>query len=235
MASPVHRAVWLLTTLVCVGLCAALILLPRFWMANVTIVPHGDPTAAAVIGEVRKPDGSPLAGAKITWYAQQGERRLLGATGFRGGELHTTSDAEGRFRFDAVPATEGYAALDDIACGHEGTSRHVLAQLGQRIEGLLLQVEPIEASRWLRGRLRRPDGTPAAFASLQGRAAGLLGNWQGVVSSDAEGRFAIVGPWAEAEVELVLLPHGGEPLPLGSHRFGTTVELTVEPTVPAGR
>ena len=44
-----------------------------------------------------------------------------------------------------VPPVEGHATLDDTACGHEGTSGHVLPQLGSRVEGLELRSTAIAA------------------------------------------------------------------------------------------
>ena len=231
MTSPTRRPVlsYAALALVALAVLATLLMLPRLRMANVSLVPHGDPQRAAVAGRVLKPDGTPLAGAGVTWFHQEGERRLFGATMFRGGELRTTTAADGTFRFDAVPPVEGHAALGDAACGHEGSSGHVLPQLGSRVEGLELRSTTIAADRWLRGRLRRTDGTPAAFVFVQARAYGLLSNWQGGASSDAEGRFAILAPWADGELELVL-PSEGSVVELGSHRAGATVELVL----PAG-
>ena len=231
MTSRTRRPVLLFAALAIVAVAGAILVLPRLRMANVTLVPHGDPQRAAVAGRVLKPDGTPLAGAEVTWFHQEGERRLFGATMFQGGDLRTTTADDGTFRFDAVPPVEGHAALGDAACGHEGSSGHVLPQLGSRVEGLELRSAAIAADRWLRGRLRRPDGTPAAFAHVQARASRLLRNWQGSTSADADGTFAILGPWSGAEVELVLLPHEGEPVPLGTHHLGETLELRV----PAGR
>lgn len=215
--------------LVALSIGGAIFVLPRLRMANVTLVPHGDPQRAAVAGRVLKPDGSPLAGASVTWFHQEGERQLFGATMFQGGDLHTTTASDGTFRFDAVPPTEGYAALGDAACGHEGASGHVLPQLGSRVEGLELRGTAIAADRWLRGRLRRPDGTAAAFVFVQARAYGLLRKWQSGTSCDAEGRFAILAPWAGGELELVL-PADDTPVELGTHRAGATVEVVL----PAG-
>ncbi|MBL8736316.1 MAG: carboxypeptidase regulatory-like domain-containing protein [Planctomycetes bacterium] len=230
MTSRTSRPVLMFAALAVVAVAGAILVLPRLRMANVTLVPHGDPQRAAVAGRVLKPDGSPLAGASVTWFHQEGERRLLGATMFQGGDLRTTTADDGTFRFDAVPPTEGYAALDDAGCGHEGSSGHVLPQLGRRVEGLELRGAAIAADRWLRGRLRRPDGTPAAFVFVQARADGLLRNWQGGASSDAEGRFAILSPWAGGELELVM-PAEDTPVSLGTHHAGATVELVL----PAGR
>lgn len=230
MTSRTRRPVLLFAALAVVAVAGAILVLPRLRMANVTLVPHGDPQRAAVTGRVLKPDGSPLAGASVTWFHQEGERRLFGATMFQGGDLRTTTADDGAFRFDAVPPTEGYAAIGDAACGHEGASGHVSPELGRRIEGLELRCEAIAADRWLRGRLRRPDGTAAAFVFVQARASGLLSNWQGGASTDAEGRFAILTPWAGGELELVL-PADGTPVGLGSHHAGATVELVL----PAGR
>lgn len=231
MTSRTRRPLLLFAALAIVAVAGAILVLPRLRMANVTLVPHGDPQRAAVTGRVLKPDGTPLAGAGITWFHQEGERRLFGATMFQGGDLRTTTADDGTFRFDAVPPTEGYAALGDAACGHEGDSGHVLPQLGSRVEGLELRSAAIGADRWLRGRLRRPDGTPASFVPVQARVHGLLRTWQGSTSTNADGSFAILGPWEEAEVDLVLMPETEEPMPLGTHRFGATLDLTV----PAGR
>ncbi len=231
MTSRTRRPVLLFAALALVALVlgGAIFVLPRLRMADVTLVPHGDPQRAAVAGRVLKPDGSPLAGASVTWFHQEGERRLLGATMFRGGDLRTTTADDGTFRFDAVPPTEGYAALGDPACGHEGAAGHVLPQLGSRVEGLELRGTAIAADRWLRGRLRRPDGTAAAFVFLQAHAYGLLSNWQGGASSDADGQFAILTPWAGSELELVL-PAEGASVELGTHRAGAAVEVVL----PAG-
>lgn len=227
MTSRKSRPVLLFAALAIVAVAGAILVLPRLRMANVTLVPHGDPQRAAVAGRVLKPDGTPLAGASVTWFHQEGERRLLGATMFRGGDLRTTTAADGTFRFDTVPPVEGHASLGDAACGHEGSSGHVLPQLGSRTEGLELRSVAISADRWLRGHLRRPDGTPAAFAQVQLRANGFLRNWQGSTSADADGAFVILGPWSGAEVELLLLPQDGEPVPLGTHHLGETVDLRV--------
>lgn len=233
MTSRTRRPLLLFAALAVVAMMlgGAIFVLPRLRMANVTLVPHGDPQRAAVTGRILKPDGTPLAGASVAWFHQEGERRLFGATLFRGGDLRTTTAADGTFRFDAVPPVEGHATLDDTACGHEGTSGHVLPQLGSRVEGLELRSTAIAADRWLRGRLRRPDGTPAAFVFVQASTEGMLSNWQSGASSDADGAFAILGPWSGAEVELVFRPHEGEPVPLGTHLLGETVDLRV----PAGR
>lgn len=229
MTSRTRRPLLLFAALAIVAVAGAILVLPRLRMANVTLVPHGDPQRAAVIGRVLKPDGTPLAGASVTWFHQEGERRLLGATMFQGGDLHTTTADDGTFRFDAVQPTEGYAALGDAASGHEGASGHVLPQLGSRVEGLELRSEAIAPDRWLRGRLRRPDGTAAAFVFVQARAYGLLSNWQNGASCDADGRFAILTPWAGGELELVLLAEGAT-VQLGTHRAGAAVDLVL----PAG-
>lgn len=205
---------------------AAWFVLPSLRMANVTLVAHGDPKRASVQGLVQTAAGVPLAGAKVTWFAAN---ELGGGItmGFVGGDLTTHTAADGTFTFDAVPAVEGYAALGDVQCGFEGRSRHVLAQNGMRAEGLQLTAEAIEPTRWLRGQLRRPDGSALPFAHVQIRANGLLRAWQNNTTTDADGRFAILGPWAGAQVELLLLPFEGEPRPLGMHTLGQEVALVV--------
>lgn len=205
---------------------AAWFVLPALRMANVTLVAHDDPKRASVQGLALTPEGLPLAGAKVTWYAANDLGGSF-AMGFRGGDLTTRTAADGTFRFDSVPAVEGFAALDDAQTGFEGRSRHVLAQNGMRAEGLRLAAEAIEPTRWLGGRLRRPDGSALPFANVQVRANGLLQAWQGNTTTDADGRFAILGPWAGAQVELLLLPFEGEPRPLGTHTLGKDVALVV--------
>lgn len=204
---------------------AAWFVLPALRMAKVTTVPNGDPQRASVQGLVLTPEGVPLAGAKVTWFAADSSGGY--AMGFRGGDLTTQTAADGTFRFDAVPAVEGFAELDDAQTGFEGRSRHVLAQNGMRAEGLRLTAEAIESTRWLRGQLRRPDGSALPLAHVQIRANGLLQTWQGSTMTDADGRFAILGPWAGAKVELLLLPFEGEPRPLGTHTLGNEVALVV--------
>lgn len=205
---------------------AAWFVLPALRMAKVTLVAHGDPKRASVQGLVQTAEGVPLAGAKVTWFAASDHGGGF-TMGFVGGDLTTRTAADGTFRFDAVPAAEGFAELGDALCGFEGRSRHVLAQNGMRAEGLRLTAEAIEPTRWLRGQLRRPDGSALPFAQVQIRANGWLRTWQGNTSTDAEGRFAILGPWSGAQVELLLLPFEGEPRPLGTHTLGNEVALVV--------
>lgn len=205
---------------------AAWFVLPALRMAKVTLVAHEDPQRAAVQGQVLTPEGVPLASVKVTWFAADSSGGGY-ALGFRGGDLTTRTAADGTFRFDSVPAVEGFAALDDEQTGFEGRSRHVLARNGMRAEGLRLTASAIEPTRWLRGQLRRPDGSPLSFANVQIRANGLLQSSQANATTDADGRFAILGPWAGAQVELLLLPFEGEPRPLGTHTLGKDVDLVV--------
>ena len=205
---------------------AAWFVLPALRMAKVTLVANGDPQRASVQGMVLTPDGAPLAGAKVVWFAASDHSGGF-TMGFVGGDLTTQTAADGTFRFDAVPAVEGYAALGDVQCGFEGRSRHVLAQNGMRAEGLRLTAEAIEPTRWLRGQLRRPDGSALPFANVQIRANGWLRAWQNNTTTDADGGFAILGPWAGAQVELLLLPFEGDPRPLGTHTLGNEVALVV--------
>lgn len=205
---------------------AAWFVLPALRMAKVTLVAHDDPQRASVQGLALTPEGVPLAGVKVTWFAAND----LGggfAMGFVGGERTTRTAADGTFRFDSVPAAEGFAALDDAQSGFEGRSRHVLAQNGIRAEGLRLAAEAIEPTRWLRGQLRRTDGSAWPFAHLQVRANGILRTWQGSTTTDADGRFAILGPWEGAQVELLLLPPDGDPRTLGTHTLGNELSLVV--------
>lgn len=205
---------------------AAWFVLPALRMAKVALVAHEDPQRASVQGLVQTPEGLPLAGVKVTWFAANDLGGSF-AMGFRGGDLTTRTAADGTFRFDAVPAVEGFAELDDAQSGFEGRSRHVLAQNGMRAEGLRLTAEAIEPTRWLRGQLRRPDGSALPLAHVQIRAKGLLQTWQGSTMTDADGRFAVLGPWAGAQVELLLLPFEGEPRPLGTQTLGSEVALVV--------
>lgn len=207
-------------------LLAAWLVLPRLRMAKVDFVPHGDPQRAAVAGRVQDAQGKPIGGVQVTWFVQQGDASLLGFRTFRGGDLQAITGADGAFRFDSVPLAEGRAALD-TASGYEGESGHVLPQAGHAAEGLRIAAEPIGEDRWLRGRLLHRDGTPAAGVVVQVKVERLLRSWQGIARTDAEGRFDAMGPWAGVAVELLLLPDEGAPKPLGTHRFGEPVQVTL--------
>lgn len=65
------------------------------------------------------------------------------------------------------------------------------------------------------------------FNHVQIRASGWVQTWQDSTTTDADGRFAILGPWAGTQVELLLLPFEGEPRPLGTHTLGNEVALVV--------
>jgi hypothetical protein len=205
---------------------AVYFVLPALRMANVTLVAHDDPQRAAVHGMVQTAKGVPLAGVNVTWFAAQDLGDSFN-TLFRGSDLTARTAADGSFQFASVPAVEGYAALADDHGRFEGSSHHVVARKGMRAEGLCLAAEAIDPARWLRGQLRRPDGSGLPFAHVQVRANGLLQTWQGPTTTDADGRFAILCPWAGAQVELLLLPTGSAPRTLGTHEVGNEVALVV--------
>lgn len=221
------RVPLLLAALACLCVAGVGLLLPRLRWASVSRAPLSESQRAAVAGVVQRPDGSPLAGVEVTWNAQEGERSTLGVTTFRGGEIRRTTAADGSFRFDAVPTVEGYAAIADEGCGYEGRSGHVLPEQGVRIEGLRLEAAPIPSDRLLRGRLRHTDGSAASFAQLAARIPGVFRTWQGGAFTDADGVFAILGPWSGATVELSMQLTDGVHVDLGAHGLGSSVDLVV--------
>ena len=58
---------------------------------------------------ILKPDGTPLAGASVAWFHQEGERRLFGATLFRGGDLRTIQELLGHA---SLSTTQIYTGVD---------------------------------------------------------------------------------------------------------------------------
>jgi Carboxypeptidase regulatory-like domain len=206
------------------GLAALLavvwLVLPALRRANPTFVAHSDPAAAAVTGTVVDADGKPVAGVEVTWFAVQGDMiGMLGTRAFMGGKEYVVTAADGSFRFAAVPAVDGYAAIRGSRPRWEGRTGELTPRAGFVAAELQLVAEPIPPSRLLRGTLRDPDGKPVPFVPIVAKGSRWLTNVQYPAVTDAEGRFEFVWPWA-GEFELSLQGTGTGEHPLGTATCG---------------
>lgn len=201
------------------------LVLPVLRRANPTFIAHADPALAAVAGTVVDPDGHPVAGIEVTWFAADPDGvAMLGHRAFVGGREHVVTDARGGFRFAAVPTVDGHVAIAGSKPHWEGSTRELTPRAGFVASGLRLVARPIPPSRRLQGTLHDPDGKPLAFVPILAKGSRWLRNAQDLAVTDAHGRFEFVWPW-DGEFELIARPEGAAEQPLGRVTSGE-VHLT---------
>lgn len=207
----------LLSVTVALLVVAVLALLPRWLRESVTYVAHADASTSALVGQLVDRDGQPLAGVQVQLFELASS--VAAVRGFRGSVTMPTGP-DGTFRFDGLRSSEVHVAVAEPASRLEGRSGSIELRLGHAATGLVVTATPIPASRILRGRLRTPDGQPVAHRLVVVGETSWRGQWQVGVATDAEGRFELVAPHAEATGTLKV--HGvGEPeAELGQVRFG---------------
>jgi hypothetical protein len=211
---------WGLLAAVALVLAVVWLVLPGLRRANPTFVAHADPATAAVAGTVVDPDGKPVAGVEVTWFAAQGDGiGMLGTRAFLGGRDHVVTGADGSFRFAGVPTDDGFAAIAGTKPRWEGRSGELTPRAGYVATELQLVAEPIPASRMLNGTLRDQDGKPVAFVPILAKGSSWLRNSHRMSVTDADGRFEFVWPWA-GEFELTMQREGAADQPLGQASSG---------------
>jgi hypothetical protein len=222
------RSLLLLLTAFVLALAALLLAAPWLRRERVSFVANSNPAAAAVSGTVVGPDGLPLGGVTVMWYSADAPAAFVGmARPFAGGATVVTA-ADGTFRFDDLPAVDGFAALAGDRPRYEGQTGELTPQRGSVAVSLQLQAAPIPPSRLLTGRLRDPGGAPMAFVQVESKASSWFRNWQMSTVTDAEGRFELRCPWPTDDATLTWQPQGGVAQPLGQIAFGQHVDLRVE-------
>ena len=214
------RLQWGLLAVLALVLAVVWLVLPALRRANPTFVAHADPATAAVAGTVVDPDGKPVAGVDVTWFAAQDNGiGMLGTRLFMGSRDHVVTGADGSFRFATVPTDDGYAAIAGTKPRWEGQTGELTPRAGFVATELQLVVEAIPASRMLNGTLRDQDGKPAAFVPILAKGSSWLRNWQSMSMTDAEGRFEFVWPWA-GDFELTMQRAEAAEQPLGQASCG---------------
>lgn len=206
---------------------AVLVMLPRWLREPVTYVAHADASTAAVVGQLVDPDGQPLVGVEVQLFELESTSGMV--SGFRG-TVTAPTGPDGSFRFEGLRSSEVRVAVAGQAKRLAGQSGSLELRLGHAATGLVVKASPIPVSRILRGRLRTPDGQPVAHRLVVAGETSWRGQWQVGVATDAEGRFELIAPHAEATGTLKL--HGiDEPeMELGQVRFGAGESEFVVPT-----
>ena len=220
------RLQWGLLAGLALVLAVVWLVLPALRRANPTFVAHADPATAAVAGTVVDPDGKPVAGVEVTWFAAQDNGiGMLGTRLFMGGRDHVVTGADGSFRFAAVPTDDGYAAIAGTKARWEGRSGELTPREGYVATELQLVVEPIPATRMLNGTLRDQDGKPVAFVPILAKGSRWWRNFQCMSMTDADGRFEFVWPWT-GEFDLTMQREGAAEQPLGQASCGQITLMT---------
>lgn len=205
-------------------------------------VEPASPGVGGLNGVVRDPAGAPLAGVDVTAQGQYGLDPLAEPKDPVPEERLRRTDAEGRFAFADLPATE--YALRFAAEGYAPLEKSVVVAAGQTA-GMEVTLTPVEPqTRTLAVLLRLPDGTPYAGPL---RAAGSLYYADGMISvslpdPDAEGRATLEargdGPyvlhlqWPEEGFQPLIAdldPARPTELTLVPQRFGALVGQILRP------
>ncbi|MDH5673651.1 MAG: carboxypeptidase-like regulatory domain-containing protein [Myxococcales bacterium] len=154
------------------------------WSAPRASARAGDDSAShAVEGSVRGADGAPVSGASVSWVDDP--------------KVSTTSDADGRFRLQGLPA--GAQRLRVQAPGLSPEELTVQVPADPKTP-LTIELKPL--STGLTGQVLRSDGTPIAAAQVELHPAPATEATPGdapasrlpppvtTTQTDAEGRFA---------------------------------------------
>lgn len=223
---PRTRTLVMISAGVATALAAVLWTAPLIRRINPTFVAHEDPHTAAVAGTVVDPDGRPLAGVPVAWSQAVGDRSALGTQLFASTKATAVSGPDGSFLLTGLESRDGFVGIGQKA-RHEGQTRELTPRVGARATGLVLTATPIEAGRYLRGRLIDSKGAPVPFAMLTAAGSYWLTHWTNASMTDAEGRFELLAPRAGAAAELRFEPPRGKPQPLGQVTFGNDLQLAV--------
>lgn len=140
---------------------------------------------ATVLGRVVDADGKPLSAYMVQWHSQDPKAPGWG---------NTTTDEEGRFRLEGVPAT-GIQVFAQSSRGRGGGANQKLdppLQPGEVRDGVELKVGKLS---YLRGVAVDESGKPAANASLfvQGAVAQVVG-------TNEDGVFDVAVPAGPYEI-----------------------------------
>lgn len=195
---------------------------------------------AVISGSLRTPAGTPVAYQEL-WLVPADSPAPMNLATHRARErLHAraTTDPQGAFRFEAVPAGEwALGPAPPAAPRTEGWAprgRWFRTPRGTRALSLELTAQ---AGRYIEGQVLQEDGSPAAHATLLHRALAEAGGMQ--AEADAEGRFRLgplgPGPYEVTAMEDRAAGHAGstpalvtdteEPLQLVV-RAGTTLRVS---------
>jgi hypothetical protein len=173
----------------------------------------------AVNGQVRGLDGGPVVGARVI---------MLRAPRYRG---ETRTDAEGRFRFLQVPAAsdedrESRRVLA-LVCDAEGFGRQQLTAAAPPEGGAIDVSFPLAALRPLEGRIRYPDGSPAAGLKVGYAAESGRPEWGWSHVAWDMSRFTVTGRDGSFRTEPLPPARVGlrAPFDPNSHEPTTTVEF----------
>lgn len=194
---------------------------------------------ASLSGRALDPEGRPLSGAGIALAAEDQGRWLVpeslerGPTALEEGRwLSVRADAEGRFRFPAVPAQQALwltafpAASQPEAQLFPGTLHVAPIAPGQERSGLELSVW---VGRPVRGRVLLADGRPAAGAQVTPRfPQNGFGREGPAVRTDGDGAFALASVrerQARLEIELQGYPIKSVDVPEGREAAELTITL----------
>jgi hypothetical protein len=148
----------------------------------------------SVAGRVQDETGAPLAGATVWLFDQDTPPDELGEfltfVHADPDDLRTTSDAQGEFRLDGVPA--GWARLAARAEGRmPDFSGAIDVRAGFVARGVTLTPPVIDRERVFSGRVVTPTGEPLPGASVRYRMKSRTNTSSGSVPTDVEGRFQL--------------------------------------------
>lgn len=190
-------------TLVLVG--ASLLSWLRF--ADPEWIAHEGSETAGVVGTVRNAKGEPVPAVEVVWYAEATDVSSGGMSAFSGG-VRATTGADGVYRFEALPTTNGFVAIDEAKSKWEGRTGEFEPRKGfdARID---VEAVPVGDARSVRGRLLLADGRPATLWMVTARVRTWFTMWQGGGTTSADGAFEIVLPWEDDDVELTWVPLDG--------------------------
>lgn len=181
-------------------------------------------------GTVRSAGGQALAGATVSLLP---EPPLAPLPGLLVDRIETRSDANGRFRFDAVPP-----GRYDLGATSEDYSPRRLQLSTVPTDPMTIELTAAEP---LRGRVVDAQGKPVTDASIECVALGNLGVLAGFVgggdrlrtTADAEGGFAFrslaEGSYVLRALAPGMAPACSAPLEIGGAHAPGLVELQVQP------
>jgi protocatechuate 3,4-dioxygenase beta subunit len=137
---------------------------------------------ATIEGHVRDEQGEPLAEIDVLVHAE-------GSAGRTSVMRHVTSDAEGAYRVRGLPPGDVSVQVDEP--GYEEVER----ELALRADGEVLSGIDLVLRRGFQisGRVRWPDGSPAARATVEFRSASSFDWFEKDFTSEEDGSFVASG------------------------------------------